>query len=91
MRIFFKISGGVQGIGYRWFARDTAAKHALTGLVRNRRDGSVEGEAQGEKKAIEAFILEIRTGHPRAEISGAQTREMEEKKGEKDFIITLSD
>ncbi len=88
MRIFFKISGVVQGIGYRWFVRDAAAGHSLTGLVRNRRDGSVEGEAQGEDKAIDAFILKIKTGHPWAEISGARTREIEEIKGEKDFIIT---
>jgi acylphosphatase len=87
MRIFFKISGLVQGIGYRWFVRDTAARHNLTGLVRNRRDGAVEGEAQGGKKAIEAFVFEIRTGCPQAKISGAETRETEEKTGEKDFII----
>ena len=91
MRIFFKISGVVQGIGYRWFVRDAAAKHALTGLVRNRLDGSVEGEAQGDKKAIEAFILEIKTGHPWAEVSGSQVSQTEERRGEKDFIIALSD
>jgi len=91
MRIFFKISGLVQGIGYRWFVRDAAAGHALTGLVRNRRDGSVEGEAQGEKKAIEAFISEIKTGHPSAEIRGVEVRGTEERKGEKDFIIAPSD
>ena len=91
MRIFFKISGSVQGIGYRWFVRDTAAKYALTGLVRNRRDGTVEGEAQGEKKAIEAFILEIKTAHPWAQIIGAETRTAGERKGEKDFIIAPSD
>ncbi|MFA6433063.1 MAG: acylphosphatase [Elusimicrobiales bacterium] len=87
MRVFLKISGKVQGVGYRWFVRDTAAKHALTGLVRNRADGSVEAEAQGGEKAIEAFILEIRTGHPWAEVGGAQARPIAEKKGEKDFII----
>ena len=91
MRVFFKISGLVQGIGYRWFVRDAAAKHALTGLVRNRSGGSVEGEAQGEKKAIENFIFELKTAHPWAVISGAETRETEERKGEKDFIIAPSD
>ena len=91
MRIFFRISGAVQGIGYRWFVRDAAARHALTGLVRNHRDGSVEGEAQGEKKAIEAFIVEIKTCHPWAEVRSAETRQTEERKGEKDFIIAPSD
>lgn len=91
MRIFFKISGIVQGVGYRWFVRDAAAKYALTGLVRNRRDGSVEGEAQGEKKAIETFILKIKTGHPWAKIKSAEIRETEDRKGEKNFFIDPSD
>ena len=90
MRIFFKISGSVQGIGYRWFVRDAAAKHALTGLVKNRRDGSVEGEAQGERKAIEAFIFEIKTSHPGAGITGTEVKGIEERKGESDFIIDVS-
>ncbi len=87
MRVNFRISGLVQGIGYRWFVLETAAKHALTGLIRNNRDGSVEGEVQGVKEAVEAFILEIKTAHPWAKVSGAETRAIEERKGEKDFII----
>ena len=87
MRVNFRISGLVQGIGYRWFVLETAAKHALTGLIRNNRDGSVEGEVQGVKEAVEAFILEIKTAHPWAKVSGAETRETEEREGEKDFII----
>ena len=77
----------MQGIGYRWFVRDTAAKHALTGLVRNLRDGSVEGEVQGDKEAVETFLSEIKTAHPWAKVSGAETRAAEERQGEKDFII----
>ena len=81
MRVFFKISGIVQGIGYRWFVVGAAAKFALTGLVRNRPDGTVEGEAQGEKTGIEAFLKELRTGHPEAEVANAETTRMEERKG----------
>lgn len=87
MRVFFKISGLVQGIGYRWFVIHTATGLALTGLVRNCPDGSVEGEAQGEKTDIEAFLKELRTGHPEAEVTKAETTLMEERKGEKNFII----
>jgi len=87
MRVFFKISGVVQGIGYRYFAVNAAARLALTGLVRNCADGSVEGEAQGDKAAVEAFLLELRTGPPSAEVAKAETAPMDERKGEKDFII----
>lgn len=87
MRVFFKISGLVQGIGYRWFVVEAAARFALTGLVRNCPDGSVEGEAQGERTDIEAFLKELKTGHPGAEVTDAETTRMEERKGEKDFTI----
>ena len=66
---------------------NAATRLGLTGLVRNRPDGSVEGEAQGDKTAVEKFILELKTGHPQAEILSAETTRMEERKGEKDFII----
>jgi len=87
MRVFFRISGTVQGVGYRWFAASAAAGLALTGLVRNCPDGAVEGEAQGEKSDIETFLKELRTGHPGAEVTNAETTRMEERKGEKDFRI----
>ncbi len=87
MRVFFKISGVVQGIGYRWFVVDAAARFALTGLVRNCQDGSVEGEAQGKGTDIEAFLKELRTGHPEARITNAETTRLEERKGEKNFSI----
>jgi len=90
MRVIFRIYGGVQGIGYRWFVRDAAAGLALTGLVRNLGDGSVEGEAQGDKKAIDAFMLELKTGHPLARIASAEVNITEELAGEKDFIINPS-
>ena len=90
MRVIFRIYGSVQGIGYRWFVRDAAAGLALTGLVRNLRDGSVEGEAQGGKKAIDALMLKLKTGHPLAVITKAEVNITEELAGEKDFVIDSS-
>ena len=87
MRIFFKISGLVQGIGYRWFVRDTAGKCRVTGWVGNLPDGTVEGQAQGDKKALDRFLMELKTSHPRAEIAGTVTGALEDVKEEKEFTL----
>jgi acylphosphatase len=40
-------SGRVQGVGFRYTARQIAARYGLTGFVRNLSDGTVEMFAQG--------------------------------------------
>jgi acylphosphatase len=42
-----RITGRVQGVGYRLWATRTAARLGLRGWVRNRSDGSVEVLATG--------------------------------------------
>jgi len=88
MRLSFRISGKVQGVGYRWFVKETAARHNVSGWVRNALDGSVEGEAQGGIPAIDGFLKELRSGHPWAAVEKAETQEMlDQETPEKDFHI----
>ncbi|HAT71584.1 MAG TPA: hypothetical protein DCS63_02070 [Elusimicrobia bacterium] len=88
MRLSFRISGRVQGVGYRWFVKEAAAKHAVAGWVRNALDGAVEGEAQGGVPALDSFLKEIKSGHPWAEVQEAETQEMlDSQTAEKDFHI----
>ncbi len=58
----FLIRGGVQGVGYRFFAQRAAAKHQVVGYVRNESDGSVEVLAEGPASDIEAFKNELAAG-----------------------------
>jgi acylphosphatase len=51
-----RIEGGVQGVGYRFFARDEARKLGLDGWIRNRSDGSVEALVSGPTKSVESFV-----------------------------------
>jgi acylphosphatase len=52
-------SGDVQGVGFRYTTLGIAAGHAVTGLVRNLRDGRVEVVAEGSSAAVEAFLAEV--------------------------------
>lgn len=54
--------GIVQGVGFRYFVRDAAARHGLTGWVRNRIDGTVEVVAEGPRPSLEALDAEVRRG-----------------------------
>ncbi len=58
----FLIRGGVQRVGYRFFAQRAAAKHQVVGYVRNEPDGSVEVLAEGPASDMEAFKNELAAG-----------------------------
>ena len=64
----FLISGRVQGVGFRLFAYDAAAREGLTGWVQNRADGGVEVLAEGEGASLERFERALRHGPPRARV-----------------------
>ncbi len=57
-----RITGQVQGVGYRLWATRTAASLGLRGWVRNRTDGSVEALVTGAPEAVTALIEASRQG-----------------------------
>ena len=58
----YLISGQVQGVGYRYFAQRSSAKHQVRGYVKNLEDGSVEVLVEGSAKAVEAFRQDLAAG-----------------------------
>jgi acylphosphatase len=62
-RLEARITGRVQGVGYRHFIVRQAQRLAVSGWVRNERDGSVFVVAEGEIAALEA-LLEVLGGGP---------------------------
>ena len=54
--------GSVQGVGFRWRARQAANLYSCTGWCRNEWNGSVTMEIQGEEKNIDQVILAIEAG-----------------------------
>ena len=86
-RLHFLIRGRVQGIGYRWFVRDSAGGLGVSGWVRNRADGSVEGEAEGAEEDLQRFVAMLRDGHPGARVEDIETRKVEAQGRKDDFDI----
>ena len=52
-------SGRVQGVGFRYGARETACGFEVTGFVCNLPDGRVELAAEGEEDEVKAFLEAI--------------------------------
>jgi len=55
-RLHAVVTGRVQGVGFRYFVQQHAAKLELTGWVRNQWDGSVELIAEGNHLGLQAFL-----------------------------------
>ena len=73
--VHLRVAGRVQGVGYRAWALETAARLGLRGWVRNRRDGSVEALVIGEDKAVAAMIEACREGPFAARVTDIQIGE----------------
>ena len=78
--IQIRVSGRVQGVGFRFALRDEARALGIKGWVRNRADGSVEALLQGSRDALDALVRWARRG-PRA----AQVERVEQRAPEPEF------
>jgi acylphosphatase len=65
-----RITGQVQGVGYRLWMTRTATSLGLRGWVRNRTDGSVEALATGAPEAVAAMIEASRKGPLGSRVTG---------------------
>jgi acylphosphatase len=66
------VRGRVQGVGFRWFAREQARRSDLAGWVRNAADGSVEITAAGDPDRLARFIEAMRRGPPGARVDDVE-------------------
>lgn len=61
-RVRLCVSGRVQGVGFRWFVRESARALDLAGWVRNQADGTVLLEARGDRAALAALRTAVARG-----------------------------
>ena len=71
----YVIAGRVQGVGFRWFTHDAAAREGVHGWVRNLADGSVEVVAEGERESMDRLEAAIRRGPGSARVADVAIEE----------------
>ena len=69
------VSGRVQGVAFRYYARDQAQAFGVAGWVRNLPDGRVEFHCQGRPSLVSAFIEWLHEGPPMARVSDVEVEE----------------
>jgi len=79
-----RISGRVQGVGFRCATLQRAQSRDVAGWVRNNADGSVEAAFEGEPDAVDALVAWCRRGPSGARVDDV-TVEQEAPNGERGF------
>ena len=70
-----EVRGEVQGVGYRYTMRLVARDAGVAGWVRNRRDGSVEAEIEGEPDRVDEVLAWMAEGPPGSRVDSARVTE----------------
>ncbi|MGH2374027.1 MAG: acylphosphatase [bacterium] len=86
VRVHLRVSGHVQGVGFRFFVQRRARALRLAGFVRNLPDRRVEVAVEGPPDEVQAIIETVREGPPGATVSDV-TLDWEEPRGQTDFMI----
>lgn len=89
-RAVIKLTGAVQGVGFRPFVYNLAKRYGLRGFILNDGKGVII-EVEGEEKVIKDFILSIHNEKPRlANIFSQSVEFFEELKNYENFKILES-
>lgn len=91
VRLRLRYVGQVQGVGFRWTARENARALGLTGWVRNMDDGSVTMELQGPYGDVQRFFSRMLASYRRYPIRYTidERDEIAPVPGEQEFVVRL--
>ncbi len=70
--VHVRITGRVQGVGFRAWTEQRAGRLGLAGWVRNTSDGAVEAVFSGEAEAVTAMLDACRKGPQGARVDGVE-------------------
>jgi len=87
VRIRVIYTGHVQGVCFRITTVDISGGRSVTGFVRNIPDGTVELEAEGERREVEEFLVAIER-HFAANLRDVQRVSLKPRGDESTFEIT---
>jgi acylphosphatase len=77
LRILARVSGSVQGVGYRAFVARQAAGRGLAGSATNLADGRVEVVAEGPADDVHALVAALSGPEAPGRVTGVEQREEE--------------
>jgi len=72
-----RVTGRVQGVFFRAWAREQAEALGVSGWVRNCPDGRVEAHVEGEEQPVEQMIAHFRRGPPAAQVEDVRLWDVE--------------
>lgn len=76
-KVSIRVTGFVQGVGFRYSTKLVADQIGVYGIVRNESDGSVYIEANGEEEKIDKFIEKIRNSpSPSGQVDSINVEEL---------------
>ncbi len=70
----YKITGHVQGVGYRYFVWSLADELGISGSVRNCADGSVEIAAKASRSVLTQFKQKLIAGNGYSQVENVSER-----------------
>lgn len=74
-----KISGKVQGVGFRFESHLQMVDLGLVGKAENLPDGGVEIEVAGEELNLQKFLEWVKNGPEGAKVENVEVKEIENK------------
>jgi len=69
------VHGDVQGVSYRYFARDIAKKMGVKGWIRNEADGSITIIIEGDDDRVSNFVNWCKQGSPMSTIKDVEIKD----------------
>ena len=86
-RFHVVVRGRVQGVGFRWYVRESARDLGLAGWVRNRPDGSVEVAVEGDDHSVKSMRDALVRGPAGASVTGLDELDASSDALERPFTI----
>jgi acylphosphatase len=85
VRLTARISGRVQGVGFRWWTRAQAEQLELVGTATNLPDGEVEVVAEGPRASCERLVELLQSSETPGWVAHVTTRYSRAEGGFADF------
>jgi acylphosphatase len=85
--VHLRVSGRVQGVGFRYFIVNRAESVGAVGFARNLADGDVEIWAEGTKEALDTVIAAARSGPRWSSVENVEVKKVEAKRSFRGFEV----